>query len=155
MRSDFTRVFEIALDAARRQGVTGLELILSGEDASLTRFANNTIHQNVIENNAGPGVKIDDATTPRADRWAKYREYLDGLDEHLSADADLKPGSHAFVKLRALSDRLGELQEKDFQAKQLKSEIDRALAAAADGGGGGLLKAFASIGRKDDDAFDP
>ena len=51
MRSEFARLFEIALDAARAQGVHELEVILSGEDASLTRFANNAIHQNVAERN--------------------------------------------------------------------------------------------------------
>src|SRR4051812_17722897 len=99
--------------------------------------------------------KIDDVSASRAERWAKYREYLDGLEDHLSADADLKPGSRAFVKLKELSDRLGEVQEKDFQAKQLKQELDRALAAAADGGGGGLLRAFAagSTRKDDEDSF--
>lgn len=97
--------------------------------------------------------KIDDAGTSRADRWAKYREYLDGIEDHLSADAELEPGSRAFVKLKELSDRLAEVQEKDFTARQLKEEIDRALAAAA-GGAGGLLQAFAAISRKDEDSFE-
>ena len=34
---------------ARAQGVTELEAIFTGENAALTRFANNTIHQNVTE----------------------------------------------------------------------------------------------------------
>jgi hypothetical protein len=94
--------------------------------------------------------KIDDVNASRAERWAKYREYLDGLEDHLTADADLKPGSRAFTKLKELSDRLGEVQEKDFQAKQLKAEIDRALAAAGDGTVGGILGAFAKMSRNDD-----
>ena len=86
--------------------------------------------------------KIDDESkSARATRWATYREYLDGADGKITADQDLKPGSQAFVKLRELSDRLAEVQEKDFQAKQLKMEIDRALGSAG-GGLGGLLKAF-------------
>lgn len=81
------------------------------------------------------------------DRWSQYKQYLDGLEGQLSADMELKPGSDAFLKLRELSKRLEELQEKDFMAKQLKQEIDQALAAA--GGGGGLLQAFAGIGSRD------
>jgi predicted Zn-dependent protease len=42
-------VFSMALDAARALGVDQLEAILGGENHALTRFANNTIHQNVAE----------------------------------------------------------------------------------------------------------
>ena len=67
MRSEFARLFEIALDAARAQGVTDLEVILSGEDASLTRFANNAIHQNVAERNTHISVRpVIDGRTARA-----------------------------------------------------------------------------------------
>ncbi|MBK7859591.1 MAG: hypothetical protein IPJ65_13435 [Archangiaceae bacterium] len=96
--------------------------------------------------------KIDDRQAARAEVWAKYREYLDGLEDHLTADAELKPGSRAWVKLRELSDRLAAVQDKDFTARQLKAEIDRALSSAS---GGGLLQAFASMRRKsDEDSFD-
>lgn len=98
--------------------------------------------------------KIDDVNSSRAERWAKYREYLDGLEDHLTADADLKPGSRAFTKLKELSDRLGEVQEKDFTAKELKAEIDRALSAAGDGTVGGILGAFSAMSSKDDDRFE-
>src|SRR5436305_5420292 len=57
MRSEFARLFDIALDAARAQGVSNLEVIFTGEDASLTRFANNAIHQNVAERNAHISVR--------------------------------------------------------------------------------------------------
>ena len=39
MRSEFERIFGIALDAARAHGVPEIDVILSGEDAALTRFA--------------------------------------------------------------------------------------------------------------------
>lgn len=97
--------------------------------------------------------KIDDVQTSRKERWAKYREYLDGLEDHLSADSDLKPGSRAFTRLKELSDRLGEVQEKDFQAKQLKQEIDRALASAG-GAAGGLVEAFKGLAVSDEDKFE-
>jgi PmbA protein len=67
MRSEFARLFEIAMDAARRQGVYDLEVILSGEDASLTRFANNAIHQNVAERNTHISIRpLIDGRTARA-----------------------------------------------------------------------------------------
>jgi predicted Zn-dependent protease len=67
MRSEFARLFGIALDAAREQGVTGLEVILSGEDASLTRFANNAITQNVAERNTHISVRpVIEGRTARA-----------------------------------------------------------------------------------------
>jgi PmbA protein len=67
MRSEFGRLFEIALDAARAQGVTELEVILSGEDASLTRFANNGIHQNVAERNTHISIRpVIEGRTARA-----------------------------------------------------------------------------------------
>jgi PmbA protein len=67
MRSEFERIFGIALDAARAKGVSDLEVILSGEDAALTRFANNTIHQNVAERNTHISVRpVIDGRTARA-----------------------------------------------------------------------------------------
>jgi PmbA protein len=49
MRAEFAAIFEQAVAAARAQGVGDLEAIFSGENAALTRFANNAIHQNVAE----------------------------------------------------------------------------------------------------------
>jgi len=95
-------------------------------------------------------------------RWSKYQDYLDHLDrmdklqglkptpmQVTLSEGELKVGTPAFKKLQALSDQLGEMAEKDFMAKQLKMEIDRALQAAQDSGGGGWLKAFA-VGKKRD-----
>lgn len=67
MRSEFERLFEVALDTARAQGVDHVEVIFTGEDASLTRFANNAIHQNVSERNAHISVRpVIDGRTARA-----------------------------------------------------------------------------------------
>jgi predicted Zn-dependent protease len=49
MRDEFSAIFEQAVEAARARGVGDLEAIFSGENAALTRFANNAIHQNVAE----------------------------------------------------------------------------------------------------------
>jgi predicted Zn-dependent protease len=67
MRAEFAAVFDRAVDAARAQGVADLEAILSGEDASLTRFANNAIHQNVAERTLTLSVRpVIDGRTARA-----------------------------------------------------------------------------------------
>jgi PmbA protein len=49
MRDKFAAIFEQVTAAARGCGVRDIEAILSGENSSLTRFANNAIHQNVTE----------------------------------------------------------------------------------------------------------
>jgi len=67
MRSEFERLFHVALDAARAHGVHDLEVIFTGEDASLTRFANNAISQNVAEKNGHISVRpVIDGRTARA-----------------------------------------------------------------------------------------
>ncbi|MBL8956984.1 MAG: hypothetical protein JNK82_39795, partial [Myxococcaceae bacterium] len=81
----------------------------------------------------------------RASGLASIRRELSEID----AGDELKPGSRAFEKLKAISARLEDLQERDFQAKELKAEIDRALQQAADGVGG-LLGAFAALSKSDD-----
>src|SRR4051794_7105205 len=71
MRDD---LFQQVLDAARELGVTEVEAIFSEETQSLTRFANNSIHQNVSERGTQVSVRpvIDGrtarATTNRLDR---------------------------------------------------------------------------------------
>ncbi len=91
--------------------------------------------------------KIDSS---RSGGLAQIREQLAGMKDELSAIDELKPGSRAFEKLKALSERLEDLQEKDFQARQLKMEIDRALSQASDGIAGGLIGAFKALGSSDD-----
>lgn len=57
MRGEAERLFQVALDAARACGVTDLEVVFSGENSSLTRFANNAIHQNVAESSAHISIR--------------------------------------------------------------------------------------------------
>jgi PmbA protein len=67
MRSECERLFEIALDAAKARGVSELEVIFTGENSSLTRFANNAIHQNVAERDAYISIRpVIDGRTARA-----------------------------------------------------------------------------------------
>src|SRR5262245_54400400 len=65
---------EQVFDEARAQGVTEIEAIVTTEDQSLTRFANNVIHQNVAERTTHLSVRpviegrTARATTNRIDR---------------------------------------------------------------------------------------
>jgi hypothetical protein len=87
-----------------------------------------------------------------SDRWAQYRQYLERMNDNRTVTVesndtvrtlkgkDLKPVQ--VTKLKEFSRELERLQETDFQARQLKSEIDRLLQEAD--GGGGWLRKFAS-----------
>src|SRR4051794_970716 len=95
----------------------------------------------------------DDQRVDRTKKWAEYQQHLDRMDamkkmdlgslKQLLSEQKLKPGSKAYERLKAISDRLADVQEKDFQARQIKEEIDRVLKA----GGGGLLDAFSMKNR--------
>ncbi|HEV3333631.1 MAG TPA: TldD/PmbA family protein [Bryobacteraceae bacterium] len=60
-------IFGQVADAARARGVPDIEVIFGGEDQALTRFANNTIHQNVAEREVNLSVRpVIDGRTARA-----------------------------------------------------------------------------------------
>jgi predicted Zn-dependent protease len=60
-------LFQQVLDAARAQGVTEVEAIVSTESHALTRFANNAIHQNVAERCTSLSIRpVIDGRTARA-----------------------------------------------------------------------------------------
>jgi PmbA protein len=92
-------IFAQAADAARSLGVTGIEVIISGEDSALTRFANNAIHQNVAECTTQLSVRpVIDGRTARASTNRVDREGIRAVVEHAVAftrltesDADLPP----------------------------------------------------------------
>ncbi len=92
-------LFEQVVDAARALGVTEIEAIVSEETQALTRFANNTIHQNVSERSTQLSVRpvIDGrtarATTNRLDR-AGIRDVVAeaiAITRLTEPDADLLP----------------------------------------------------------------
>ena len=60
-------LLDMAAEEARRHGVRQVELILGESDEALTRFANNTIHQNVAELHHSVSVRTQiDQRTARA-----------------------------------------------------------------------------------------
>ena len=65
--SEAADLFGQVVDAARAQGVAEVEAIFSDETQALTRFANNTIHQNVAERATHLSVRpVIDGRTARA-----------------------------------------------------------------------------------------
>jgi PmbA protein len=92
-------LFPQVLDAARALGVTEIEAIVSEETQSLTRFANNAIHQNVSERSTQLSVRpviegcTARATTNRLDRdgiRAVVAEAI-AITRLNESDADLPP----------------------------------------------------------------
>jgi predicted Zn-dependent protease len=96
-------IFGQVVDAARAQGVTEVEAILSSDTSALTRFANNAIHQNVSERNtqlsvrAVMGGRTARASTNRLDREAvrSVVEQAIAITRLTESDSDLQPLAEA------------------------------------------------------------
>ena len=92
-------LFQQVVDAARALGVTEIEAIVSEETQALTRFANNTIHQNVAERSTQLSVRpVIEGRTARATTNRLDREGIrDVVAEAIAitrlneSDADLLP----------------------------------------------------------------
>src|SRR5215203_4412251 len=66
--------------AARRAGITQVEVSLTSSVDSLTRFANNEIHQNVSERSTGLSVRtIVDGRTARASTNRLHRDGIQAV----------------------------------------------------------------------------
>jgi PmbA protein len=66
-RAQCEKIFEQVADAARKWGVKDVEAMIGGSAGALTRFANNTIHQNVAERTCFLSVRAQiDGRTARA-----------------------------------------------------------------------------------------
>jgi len=57
-KSECLRIFDVAQRAAPPGGVDGIELMIDSHTSALTRFANNTIHQNVAERDRMVSVRV-------------------------------------------------------------------------------------------------
>src|SRR5947207_14500772 len=67
MSERFEEIFDQVVQAAREQGVRDVEAMLTVGASALTRFANNTIHQNVAEHASYISVRaLIDGRTARA-----------------------------------------------------------------------------------------
>src|SRR5579862_3170507 len=92
-------IFDQVAEAARRRGVTEIEGIIASGEQALTRFANNTIHQNVAERERNLSVRaVIDGRTARASTNRFDREGIESVVEQAIAitrltepDAELLP----------------------------------------------------------------
>ena len=92
-------IFGLMLDAARARGVQEIEAILATENQALTRFANNTIHQNVAEQTRHLSVRaVVDGRTARASTNRVDRQGIDAvvgqaiaITRSLEPDTELQP----------------------------------------------------------------
>src|SRR5437762_223385 len=67
MSEHFEEIFDQVVQAAREEGVRDVEAMLTTGASALTRFANNTIHQNVAEHASHISVRaLIDGRTARA-----------------------------------------------------------------------------------------
>lgn len=98
-RAQCEEVFGRAQDAARRRGVTEVEMLMAASAESLTRFANNSIHQNVAERGRFASVRVimdhrtARAATNRLDRDSIERCVEEAIDaaRSLAPDPDVLP----------------------------------------------------------------
>src|SRR6266436_6065935 len=92
-------LFAILIDAAKSLGVSDVEAIFGAHREALTRFANNTIHQNVSEQAEMVSVRVQldgktaRATTNRLDDASLRAAVAESiaLSKAASADPDLLP----------------------------------------------------------------
>jgi PmbA protein len=96
------RIRELTADLLRYSTADQTEVIVTGDELALTRFANSAIHQNVLESDAevrvrvALGKRIGVATSNTLDPF-KLRELLD----RATAAAKMQPDNPDFVSLPA------------------------------------------------------
>ncbi len=98
-RKQCRAVFSVVERAARARGVPDVELIIGGGSEALTRFANNTIHQNVSERGHHASIRV--LTNQRTARVSTNRLDYDSITaavdqaieiaRSLDADPELLP----------------------------------------------------------------
>src|SRR5262245_2274755 len=95
-RAQCREIFDIAHKSARRAGVNDIEVILTSPSDSLTRFANNQIHQNVSERSSGVSIRtlVDGRTARASTNLLDLRSIENVVDEAiaLTRAADPLPG---------------------------------------------------------------
>jgi PmbA protein len=128
-KADCEAIFGQVADAARAQGVPDIEAIIAGDGQALTRFANNTIHQNVAERSVHLSVRpVIDGRTARASTNRLDRQGIRDVVEAAIAitrlterDAELLPlaGVAVYPEVR-----------RSYEATARATPQERALAVA-------------------------
>jgi PmbA protein len=94
---DVQKWFDQVLAEARSHGVHDLEMAVAAGESSLTRFANNAIHQNVSEESCGISIRVSigkrtaRASTNRLDRLAAATRAAIALARASEPDESLLP----------------------------------------------------------------
>ncbi len=123
------RIFGQVADAARAQGVTEIEAIVAGSDHALTRFANNTIHQNVAEREVHLSVRpLIDGRTARASTNRLDRQGIRGVVEAAIAITRLTEPDPELQPLAAAAP--APALRRSYEATAHATPQERALAVA-------------------------
>jgi predicted Zn-dependent protease len=122
-------IFTLARDAAGKLGVNDIELILSATADSLTRFANNEIHQNVSERSSVISVRaVIDGRTARA---STNRSDRDGIGAAVEEAVALTRASRPVPDLQPMYGDLNESVHSRFsEAAAICTPSARAAAVA-------------------------
>jgi predicted Zn-dependent protease len=122
-------IFAIAQTAARAAGVSNIELLLTSTNDSLTRFANNEIHQNVSERQSGISVRaVIDGRTARASTNRLSREGIEAIVEDAIA---LTRASEPLPDLQPLYGDLDESVHSRFSAEAARCTPEERASAVA------------------------
>src|SRR5688572_20156650 len=122
-------IFTIAQTAARAAGVGDIELLLTSTNDSLTRFANNEIHQNVSERQSGISVRaVIGGRTARASTNRLTREGIEAVVEDAIA---LTRASDPLPDLQPLYGDLDESVHSRFSAEAARCTPEKRANAVA------------------------
>jgi PmbA protein len=122
-------LFGLVMDAARKRGVSEVEAIAATENQSLTRFANNVIHQNVAEQSKHLSVRVViDRRTARASTNRTDRDAIEAVVEQAIAITRLVEPDEELLPLADPAPYESAL--RFFEATARATPQERALAVA-------------------------
>jgi predicted Zn-dependent protease len=122
-------IFGQVVDAARALGVSEIEAVIAGSDEALTRFANNTIHQNVAERTTQLSVRpVMDGRTARASTNRLSRDAIREVVAEAIALAKLTEPDSELPPLAGPAEYQG--VERWFEATARTTPEERARAVA-------------------------
>jgi len=129
MRDKLAALFEIVQDCARTLGVGEIEATIAGESQALTRFANNTIGQNVAERSTHLSVRpVIGQRTARASTNRLDREAIRAVVEEAVALTRLTEPDPDLLPL--FDPAAVEPVQRHFEATAQASPQERALTVA-------------------------
>jgi PmbA protein len=129
MPVEMQAIFDQVAEAARRRGVAEIEAIVAAGDHALTRFANNTIHQNVAERERNLSVRaLIGSRTARASTNRFDREGIESVVEQAIAITRLTEPDPELLPLAEPAEY--ECRNRFFAATKIATPEERARAVA-------------------------